>query len=188
MRLDDSAEVVLILDQDEISWPYHDAVRQDAIGLVRSDPRATEAATEAAGEPVTLETEALSGQSHVLLRASASTTTAAEIGADAAADWLGEENVAARRDRLDDEISVLTDHLAEIDARAAETSDSQADELLRRSGQLASEIDDLTAERDLLVPQIRRAGDAEPADSAVRPWIALIAALAASAVTFAVIE
>lgn len=197
-RVGNRAEVVMILDQDRIIWPYHDSVRQEAIGQLENSDAATALLVELAGSDATVEGEMLSGQSHFSFTVDSSDVNRSVAAADALATWLSEASQAERVDQLTDSLEALVGReralqdsldvqLEQIDE--ASSADWSPDEVLAaaRYEQVARQLAETERERaqmqatiDSLRPQIKPAGPAQPLGSPLSPVTTALAGAVAA--------
>ncbi len=170
---DPTAVATLRLDDQEVRWPYHDAVIQTQAALVDRDDVRDEIA-ETAGVPVAelldLNTSVPRNQTIFDVTATATTRTAAVGLVDATAAVLIERNVAERSAGLADRTAAIESELAllEIDLsrqrRSLENADtSEADRLIaegrlsataQRLGTLEVELSSLGEAAGVIRPQL----------------------------------
>lgn len=189
-RVPTSAEVRLVLDQDEVVWPHHDSVRFEAAGALENDPDVLELIENEAGPDATIDAQLFSGQSHMLLTVSAADPDSAMTAADAAASWISDRSLITRQKAADDRLAVLERHRSDLlDELAATAEDSPRQAALAgRVADLDAEIDAERTNRELLRPQIRAAGPAEPTGGDYSPWLAMASGLAAAFALLLVVE
>lgn len=202
------AEVVMVLDQNEVAWPYHDSVRQEAVGALESSGEAGAILIEQAGSSATVAGDLLSGQSHFSFRVTSADRASSIAAADALADWLSDRSLTQVRTPFEDELAILAAKQADLE----ESIDSQLDQLLSDSNgsatdgiiddageadrvlasaryqELASELaayerlsDELGVQLDLLRPQLLPAAPASGVASPLNSVATGIAGVAAAA-------
>ncbi len=192
-----SASVIVALDEDQVSWPYHDAVRQIATGAIASSPDALDAANAAvaSGTVDKLDAEMSDGQSFFKVTATGSDAEVAALGIDAAVDWAIEQNLAERQSPLEAERESLSQQIVELTAAYDEAvgaddqlSSARADEtasLIAQSESRAVEIDE---ELSLILPQFKQVQPAAPDNNPLRPVFSAIAAFFAALAAFTLLE
>ncbi len=188
----------MILDQDRIEWPYHDSVRQEAIGRLESSDASAALLVELAGPDATVEGEMLSGQSHFSFTVDSSDVDRSVAAADSLAVWLSEVGQAERVSPLNDSLDALVLQeatlQASLDAEVERIGDEPSakwspDKVLAaaRYEQIARQLAETERERSRLDativslrPQIKAAGPAQPVGSPLSPITAALGGAAAT--------
>jgi hypothetical protein len=195
-----TAEVTMILDQNEVSWPYHDAVRQAAVGHLENDAEARRIADELAGTDAAIDGVLLSGQSHFSFTVRAANIDDAKAATDALAVWVADVNVADQAVAYNDDLAVLTDKQAQVhvDIDAFLVPGANPEDGTLESGRylqnisLLAEYERVSAELqtdvDLIRPQIRAIGPARAPASRIAPWVTGFAAVVAALAVFNLLD
>ncbi len=197
-RAGNRAEVVMILDQDRVEWPYHDSIRQDAIGRLESSEASAALLADLAGDRATIEADLLSGQSHFSFTVDSADVDRSIEAADALAAWLAEVSMTDRSEGLAEEVEALIDREVALQddledqtelAGQGPSADWSPDQVLAaaRFDQLARQLAETERERrsaqatlESLRPQLRPAGPAQPLGRPLSPLTTGLAGAAAA--------
>lgn len=196
-RSSGTAQVTMILEESEVSWPYHDAVRQGALGKLTSSPEADAIARDLAGNEAEIDGELLSGQSHFLFRVQSGDAQASAGAAAALSDWVIAQNLSEQRQPFLDELDALERAQADLQSNIDQfltNGGTAADETLEAArylenasllAQYERQANEIQTELDLVRPQFRAASPPVEPDGLLTPLITgLAAALAALAAFF----
>ncbi len=196
-RTVNSASVIVALDENQVSWPYHDAVRQIATGAIASSPDALAAANAAvaSGTVDKLGAAMSDGQSYFEVTATGSDADVAASGIDAAVDWAIEQNLAERQAPLEAEMESLSQRIVVLTAaydEAVSTDDQLASARVGETASLIAEFERrivvIDEELSLILPQFSQVQPAAPDNNPLRPVFSAIAAFFAAIAAFTLLE
>lgn len=195
-----TAQVTMVLEESEISWPYHDAVRQAAVGSLTSSPEADAIARDIAGDSAEIEAELLSGQSHFFFKVQSPDTQASTDAASALVDWAVAQNIVEQQQPFLDELAVLSgarDDLQEDIDRFIQGGGTSSDDTLEAArylenasllAQYERQADEIQTELDLIRPQFRAAGPPVEPSGLLTPLLTAAAATLAALAAFFLFE
>ncbi|MEZ5341276.1 MAG: hypothetical protein R2706_07475 [Acidimicrobiales bacterium] len=193
----DSASVIVALDEDQVEWPYHDAVRQTATGAIRTSPEALAAASAAAapGTINDIETSMRDGQSYFDVTVEASDNAAAARAVDALVAWASDANMAERTTPFDDEATRLNAEIATLQAayddlqgQDGSLPSARAVETASLIAQFERRLVEVEMDRATLLPQFRPVEPAMPDTNSLRPILSALGAFVAALAVLTLLE
>ncbi len=196
-RTVNSASVIVALDDDQVDWPYHDAVRQIATGAIATSPDAL-AAASAAASPGTIDELGAAmddGQSYFKVTATGSDAAAASAGIDGAVEWAIQQNLVELQTPLEEERDSLSAQLVQLtaDYEAAKASDDELAkarvvEVSAQIAQFERRVVEVEEELSLIVPQFAPVQPASPDNNPLRPVFSALGAFLAALAAFTLLE